>query len=265
MPDRDGYEPGTPGWIDLTTPDVAGSTAFYTQLFGWTAEERRHEGEHIYTELSLDGKAVCGLGPQQPEMAGMPPIWATYVIVEDAAQATKAAEAAGGTVMLPPMEVMAAGHMAIFADPTGAAISVWQPGEHTGAQVVNEYNTYSWNELMTRDVDAALSFYAEVFGWTYDAMDMGPMGTYHLIRGGEEGIGGIMAMPPMFPEQVPNHWGVYFTIEDSEAFAARVTELGGTIVSGPDDTPVGRITVVHDPQGGSFSVMQPVARQAAQG
>lgn len=262
MPNRDHYEPGTPGWIDLTTPDVAGATAFYTQLFGWETKEEHHEGQHIYTEMLLDGRSVCGLGPQQPEMAGMPPIWASYVIVEDAGQATKAAEAAGGTVMLPPMDVMQAGRMAIFADPTGAAISVWEPGEHKGAQVVNEYNTYSWNELMTRDVDTALAFYTEVFGWEYDGMDMGPMGTYHLIKGGEEGLGGIMAMPPMLPEQVPNHWGVYFTIEDSEAFTARVTELGGSIVNGPDDTPVGRITTIHDPQGGSFSVMQPTARQA---
>ena len=68
--------------------------------------------------------------------------------------------------MMPPMQVMDAGSMAIFADPTGAAFSAWQAGEHIGARVCNEPDTFSWNELVSRDVEAAKPFYSSVFGWT---------------------------------------------------------------------------------------------------
>ncbi|MDH3707732.1 MAG: VOC family protein, partial [Acidimicrobiia bacterium] len=157
---------------------------------------------------------------------------------------------------------MDAGEMAIFADPTGAAFSVWRAGEHIGAEIGNEPNTYSWNELMTRDVDAALAFYTAVFGWSYDPQDMGPGGTYHVISGGTngEGLGGIMAMPPEMPEQVPNHWGVYFTVTDVGATIADITGAGGQIVNGPMDIPgVGRMATAHDPAGGNFNVMQPAS------
>ncbi len=161
--------------------------------------------------------------------------------------------------MMPPMQVMTSGHMAVFADPTGAAFSVWQPGDHIGAQVGNVANTMGWNELMTRDIDAALPFYSQVFGWEYDSIDMG-QGMYHLIKGGtnDEGMGGLMAMPPQVPEQVPNHWAVYFTVDDIEATVAAVTANGGAIAQEPFPIPgVGTTAVVHDPQHGAFQLMQP--------
>lgn len=260
MSERTSYEHGTPSWIDLTTPDTDAAKAFYGGLFGWTFEDQFGEdGEYIYSNLKLDGKLVAGMGPQQAEMAGMPNIWNSYVNVDDADQVLKSVEAAGGTVMLPTMQVMEHGSMAVFADPTGAVICLWQPGAHTGAQIVNEPNTYSWNELMTRDVDAAKAFYAEVFGWEYDDMDMGGGMTYHVIKGGPEGgLGGLMAMPPTIPDEVPNYWGVYFTVADADAAAAKAKELGGTQMTDPIDSPgVGRMIPITDPQGGSFTLMQP--------
>ncbi len=163
--------------------------------------------------------------------------------------------------MMPPMQVFDSGEMAIFTDPSGAAFSVWKAGQHIGAEVCNEPNTYSWNELMTRDVDAALPFYAEVFGWTYESQDMGEGSVYHVIAGGEnDGLGGIMAMPPDVPEQVPNHWGVYFTVADVDATIEAITSAGGQIVNGPIDIPgVGRMATAHDPAGGNFNVLQPAS------
>ena len=90
-------------------------------------------------------------------------------------------------------------------------------------------------------------------------MDMGPAGTYHVISGGEYGgLGGLMAMPPDVPDMVPNHWGVYFTVESVDASIAAVTGAGGQVVNGPMDIPgVGRTATVHDTGGGSFNLMQP--------
>lgn len=258
MPSFTSYEPGQPCWIDLMSPDVDASKAFYSAVFGWeTRDEHDDEGNRIYVNFSLDGRDVAGLGGQPP---GMPPmaIWNSYVCSDDVAATVAAVERAGGTVMMPPMPVMSAGHMAIVADPTGAVISVWQPGEHPGAGVANEPNTWSWNELMTRDIDTALPFYTDVFGWEYDAMDMGNGSIYHVVKGGTEGWAGAMAMPPGVPDQAPNHWAVYFMVADTEATVEAVNANGGQVVMPPMDTPgVGRMCIFHDPQGGSFSTLQP--------
>lgn len=260
MPEFSAHAPGSPCWVDLMSPDVDASTAFYTAVFGWTADdEHDDEGTRVYVTFRRDGKVVAGLGGQPPGMGEMPPIWNTYVASDDLEATVAAATAAGGSVMMPPMQVMDAGHMAIIADPGGAAISLWKPGEHIGAEVANEPNTWSWSELMTRDLDAALPFYTAVFGWTYDSQDMGPMGAYHVIEGGEYGgWGGLMAMPPDMPDMVPNHWAVYFMAADTDATAALVTGNGGQVVQEPFDIPgVGRTAVFHDPHGGSFQTLQP--------
>lgn len=250
------YDHGTPGWIDLSTPDVAGATSFYSGLFGWdTVELTDDEGNQIYIEFMLDGLRVAGLAQQQPEMAGMPPIWSSYVIVDDCDAVVAKVAGAGGTVMVPTMDVMDAGRMAVFADPSGAVISAWEPKEHPGAAIVNEPNSWTWNELLSRDLEAAKPFYEQVFGWTWNTMDM-PSGPYHVVAGGTDGLAGAMDMPAEFPAQVPNHWGVYFSVTDAAAACAKVTELGGTVAWGPEATPVGILATLHDSSGGSFSIMQ---------
>ena len=127
-----------------------------------------------------------------------------------------------------------------------------------GAAIVNDPDTYSWYELMSRDIDASKAFYTQVFGWEYDEMDMETM-TYSVVKGGheDEGRAGLMPMPAEIPEQVPSYWGVYFTVADADATVARAKELGGSVMFGPDDTPVGRLAAIVDPQGGNFSIMQP--------
>lgn len=254
------YAAGTPCWIDLMSPDVDASVAFYTALFGWEAEDQfDDEGNRVYTMLRKDGLDVAGLGGQMPGMEGAPPVWNSYIAVDDVAATAERVQAAGGKVLAPPMQVMGAGEMAVFSDPTQAVFSVWKAGEHAGCGVCNEPDTYSWNELLTRDIDRATAFYSEVFGWDYDAQDMGPMGTYHVIKGGESGgLGGLMAMPPQMPDMVPVHWAVYFSVEDLDAKLARVGELGGQTVQEPMQIPgVGTFATAHDPQGGSFMMLQP--------
>lgn len=260
MPEFTHHTAGTPCWVDLMSPDIDGSKAFYSAVFGWDAEDQLDEdGNRIYVMFTQNGKNVAGLGGQPPGMGEMPAIWNSYVATADVAATAEKVTAAGGAVMMPPMQVMDSGEMAVFTDPTGAAFSVWKAGEHIGAQVCNEPNTYSWNELLTRDVDAAMPFYADVFGWTYNSMDMGPGGMYHVVEGGEnDGLAGMMAMPAEMPEQVPNHWAVYFAVADADAAVAAITAAGGTIVMDVMHVPgVGRMAAAHDPLSGSFSVMQP--------
>jgi predicted enzyme related to lactoylglutathione lyase len=259
MPTRTSYDPGTPCWVDLMSPDVEASKAFYTGLFGWDAEPQSDPtGTVVYALLKKDGHDAAGLGGQPPMMAGAPPVWNSYICVLNADETVAAAEKAGGNVLMPPMDVMEAGRMAVIADPTGAVVSVWQAGAHVGAGIVNEPNAYSWNELLTSDLDAAKRFYGEVFGWDFDGMDMGPMGTYWVIKGGEGGLGGLMGRPPNLPPGVPDHWLVYFMTDDIVAKVDATTAAGGGTMHGPAAIPgVGMIAVLTDPQGGAFALLQP--------
>ncbi|MGH9004510.1 MAG: VOC family protein [Acidimicrobiia bacterium] len=253
MPERTSYAPGTPSWIDIGT-DVEGAKQFYGSLFGWSAMDAGPPEETGgYGFFLKEGKMVAGYGPQQN--LEMPPFWTTYVCVVDADETSKKVEQAGGNVILAPMEVMSAGTMAVYQDPQGAFISVWQPSEHQGAQLVNEPGSFTWNELNTRDVEGSKAFYTAAFGWEAETHEGGPM-AYTEFKVEGTSIAGCMQMPPMIPAQVPPHWLVYFAVEDTDATVAQVSELGGAVRMPGMDTPAGRIAVVADPQGATFAVIK---------
>lgn len=251
MADVTDHTPMTPSWIDIGT-DVEGAKAFYTGLFGWATEDAGPPEETGgYGFFTKDGKMVAGYGPQQ---SPGPPFWATYISVPDADAVTKEVEAAGGQVVVAPMDVMDAGRMAVFTDTTGAFISAWQPGQHRGAQVVREAGAFSWCELATRDVPAAEAFYETVFGWGAHTHE-GAM-PYSEFKLGGESIAGMMPMPDTMPAEVPPHWRIYIEVDDVDATAARAQELGGNVLLSGMDYPGGRLAVISDPQGATFGVMK---------
>jgi uncharacterized protein len=245
------YPPGTPSWVDLGTPDLDAAADFYGALFGWTCDPGPEEFGG-YRMCLLRGSPVAGMGPQgNPDM---PPWWTTYISVASADDAAAAIEAAGGTLMVPPMDVMDVGRMAVAADPAGALFSVWEPRSHPGAGLVNEPGTLCWNELTTRRPDESIAFYGTVFGWT-SSTSTDPM-PYTEFQLDGRGIGGMMAMDGSWPADLPNHWMVYFAVADTDASAARCVELGGATVVPPTDIPPGRFAVLNDPAGALFSIIQ---------
>jgi predicted enzyme related to lactoylglutathione lyase len=250
----DNYEHGVPSWVDLSTPDLAKAREFYAALFGWTVNEGPPEAGG-YSIAELRGRPVAGIGPQ---MNPGPPVWATYVNVDDADTVVKAAAAAGGTPFMEPMDVMDVGRMAFFADPQGAAIGVWQPKAHKGAGIVNEPGTLTWNELVTSDTDAGAAFYREVFGW--GALTHGEgAGAYTEFQVGGRSIAGMMAKTPDMPAEMPSYWGVYFSVEGADATVQRVSELGGQVMMPPRDIEPGRFAILVDPTGAMFSILEPKA------
>jgi predicted enzyme related to lactoylglutathione lyase len=255
MAERDGYPHGVPGWIDLGTSDVEGARAFYSALFGWESEDLPTDDMNMtYTMFSKKGKAVAGMGPIPPGMEGTPPVWSTYVNVDSVDDTVAKAEAAGGSVVMPAMDVMTAGRMAFVADPTGAAFGLWEARDHKGAGLVNEDGTLTWNELMTDDVAAAEAFYTAALGWGVQKDDMPGGFVYTTYKVGDAPVAGMMAKQPGM-EQIPNNWGVYFAVDDCDGCAARITELGGTLMQPPFDTPIGKMAVASDPQGAAFMVI----------
>ena len=242
------YEPGVPMWVDLGSPDVEASRRFYGQLFGWQAQDLGPEAGG-YTMFLLDGKQAAAVGPlMSPQQ---PPAWSTYVSTSDATATARKVEQAGGKVVMEPFDVMDQGRMGVFTDPGGAYFSVWQPGQHRGAEVVNVPNSFSWNELATRDIDGAKRFYAAVFGWGAETH-----GDYTEWKLNGRSIGGAMPMGDRYPPNVPPHWLVYFTVEDADASAAKAQELGGRVLVPPMDIEPGRFAVVADPQGAAFGLFK---------
>jgi predicted enzyme related to lactoylglutathione lyase len=249
------YEDGVPSWVDMGSTDLAKSRTFYGGLFGWSCPEGPPEAGG-YSVCDLGGKTVAGLGPQMnPDF---PPAWMTYVNVDDADVTASRATANGGTVLMPPMDVMDAGRMAILGDPLGAVLGLWQPKQHTGAQLANEPGTYCWSELITTDLDVSKTFYKAVLGW--DAEDQGgaPGGAHDYTEWklGGRSVGGMMAKTPEMPADMPPNWGVYFAVADTDASVAKAQELGGSLFMGPMDIEPGRFAVLADDVGAVFNVLQ---------
>ena len=118
-----------------------------------------------------------------------------------------------------------------------------------------KHGAFSWFELMTRDVEGAKGFYSKLFGWTTEKMEMEGSMTYNVIKVGEDASGGIMSIPPQAGE-MPSMWGIYVTVDDVDATAQAVKEMGGQVLMGPQDIPdVGRFYVIQDPQGAVISVI----------
>ena len=165
------YDDGVPSWVDLGSPDLDKSKGILRRSLrlGLPAGAARCRGLHGVRAARQDRRRPW------PEMnPDMPTVWMTYVNVGSADDTVAKVTANGGTVFMPPMDVMDAGRMAIFADPLGAVMGLWQPKGHMGAQLANEPGAFCWNELITTDLDASKAFYKAVFEW--DGEDMGPPG-----------------------------------------------------------------------------------------
>jgi predicted enzyme related to lactoylglutathione lyase len=252
MGERTSYEPGTFCWVDLTSPDQAASKSFYEALFGWEAQDMpTGDDGSFYSIMQLGGKDVAAIAPQpqQQQDAGVPPLWNSYVSVQDADATLARATELGATAHAPAFDVFDVGRMAVIQDPQGAFFELWQPKLRYGAARVNEPGAFCWNELMTPELDASTGFYGELFGWTFEPFEAGPM-PYRLIKNGEAGNGGI-AQPI---SSTPPSWLVYFGVEQIDAAVARVGEFGGRTLSGPDDIGIAKIAVVQDPQGAVFAL-----------
>jgi predicted enzyme related to lactoylglutathione lyase len=275
MPERDGYLPGVPCWIDTSQPDPEAAVEFYSGLFGWEFEDVMPPGsEGKYFIARLRGGDVAAVG-SLPEGAPRQAAWNTYIWVESADDAAAKATDAGGRVLMEPFDVMDAGRMAVLADPEGAAFCVWQAKQHKGARIVNEHGTLNFNGLNTRDAGAAERFYGALFGWgRFDlpggqAWTLPGYGDYleQLTPGtrkrtAEFGVAGfedvVAALNAIDGDdtETPAQWSVTFGTDDADATAAKAAELGGEVVVPPSDAPFVRMMVLRDPQGASFIASQ---------
>ncbi|MGI9002685.1 MAG: VOC family protein [Pseudonocardia sp.] len=261
MPTRDTVPLGAPCWVDLMTADTERSREFYCQLFGWTAQEPAEEFGG-YFNFTKDGVRVAGCMASQPG-SEMPDLWSVYLGTDDARKTLDAAAANGGQVLVPAMDVGDLGTMAVVSGPDSAVIGLWQPGSHQGFGVFGESGTPSWFELHTRDYQAAVGFYREVFGWNTHVISDTPEFRYTTLKQDESWLAGIMDAAGSLPEGVPAHWSVYFGVDDTDAALAKIVDLGGSVLMPAEDTPYGRLAAAADPTGAQFKLVAPNAAMPA--
>lgn len=255
MTDAKAFPPGAFCWIELGTTDVTAAREFYSGLFGHGATDVDMGEMGTYTLLQLDGADIAGLYALSDEQReqGVPPHWLSYVRVDDADSSANRATELGGTLVMGPIEVPEVGKMAIVQDPGEATFAMFQPGEHQGAQPMdNRAGMFCWNELATKDPKSATTFYAELFGWNADTSDP----EYTMFMNGDRLAGGMLQISEQMGD-VPPNWMVYFAVDDCDESADKAKRSGAHVILPPSDIDdIGRFSVLVDPQGAAFSIIK---------
>ncbi|MFI7636279.1 VOC family protein [Nonomuraea sp. NPDC049400] len=253
MSQRSEYDPGVPCWVDLSSTDVQASARFYGEIFGWRADMIDDPEADGYGMFVHEGKQVAGVGPVAE--VGPASFWNTFVATDDAAALAERVTKAGGTVTMEPMAVFEEGVMTAFQAPDGSYGAAWQAGNHHGAQLVNEPVSFCWNELVTRDPAAAVRFYPDVFGWTPRPADTAGL-EYTEWHVGERAVAGMVEMSAGYPPGTPSFWMTYFAVADVDATTTAAEQAGAAVLVRGMEAPPGRFSMLTDPQGATFSVIQ---------
>lgn len=249
------YPHGTFSWADLASTDANKSKAFYTTLIGWQADDIPIGGGAVYTMLKHEGSTVTALSQMQPEMAanGIPSHWNNYVTVDDVDALAKKVTELSGIVIAELFDVFDNGRMMVLQDPGGAMLSLWQPRNHIGAELVNTPGAMSWNQLSTRDVDKVRAFYIALLGWQINKDEN--QNYYYILNNGRMN-GGIMPMDENFGD-MPSVWATYFSVADIDATAAKAQTIGGNLLMPVMDAGGnGRLAVIADPTGAVCTFIQ---------
>ncbi|HSY07206.1 MAG TPA: VOC family protein [Steroidobacteraceae bacterium] len=239
-------------WHELLTTDTRAAAAFYPKVTAWKTQA--WDKDPSYT-LWVGSKGPFGGVRTLPDAArASGPAWLAYVGTPDVDATVQSAQGLGARVLMGATDIPETGRFAVLADPQGAAFALYSPGPSSQDGGGSMPQEFSWHELMTTDVAAALRFYTELFGWQeVGKHDMGPMGVYHLV--GIHGVQsiGMFKIPPDRP--MPTAWMCYAHVADVDKAANGAKAAGGKIMNGPMQVPGGTwIAHLSDPQGAAFAV-----------
>ncbi len=252
MAERTQYVPGTFSWAELTSADQDGAKRFYSELFGWEAQDNPMGEGAVYSMMQLGGRSAAAISPQPQQQRDndVPPMWNSYITVQSADDTLERARGLGANMHSDAFDVFDAGRMGVLQDPQGAFVCVWEPRENIGADIVNAPGALSWNELVTPDLEASAEFYGQLLGWTVTEME--GFGMPYVTIQNENGAtnGGMRAAA----QTEPTYWLVYFGCEDVDASLDRVQELGGNRVMDPLEIPTGKLAATLDPEGAVFAL-----------
>jgi predicted enzyme related to lactoylglutathione lyase len=235
-------------WNDLITEDLASARQFYGGLFGWTFEKAEAQGGGDYL-VARDGDIfVAGLRSVEARTDGQKVTrWLPYMSVDDVDAAIDRSKTGGATVVVGARDV-SIGRVAAIIDPEGAVLgiarsSIGDPDDRTTAAAPGRV---VWSELLSSDPVAAAGFYKLLADLDIEVVERRG-GLYTMLTNGGVTRAGIMPRPA---DDVDPVWLTYFGVSDPRAAAAKVRELGGTVLLPPSpDLRDGTMAVVTDPVG----------------
>jgi uncharacterized protein len=250
--------PGKFVWFEHLSNDTATARKFYEPLFGWHTEMMAM-GDTRYPMILNGGAGIGGYGAAS---AGARNAWRSYLSVSDVDAAHAAALAAGAKSLTSPMDYGPVGRGSTVADPTGAVVSLWKSAQGDQPDVAQAPNgAWCWNELWTTDDAKALTFYERAFGYSHDSMDMGPQGTYYMLKKDGLSRAGLMRATN---DKAPSMWLPYVAVANCDATAAKAKSLGGQVALAPQDIPgVGRFTIMVDTVGAAVAAIKLSPAQSA--
>lgn len=243
-------------WINVMTTEADRAASFFTSVLGWTYAD---EAPCVKVIL-VDGLPAGGL----IDLAVCPPGLTTsigvMIKVESAEAAVARVNALGGEAE--PVFDMPDGRMSACKDPCGGVFHVWQPLTKDGAECDSHaHGAPTWFETLTTDVDRAVRFYTELFGWQAAVEEPAPGMTYTVFKHGDVPIAGAMRFAPDKMGGIPPHWATYFAVDSADEAVRLAKQHGATICLGPQDIPkVGRFALMKSPQGVPFHVLQYTSR-----
>jgi predicted enzyme related to lactoylglutathione lyase len=206
-------------WHELSTPDMARSQAFYSELLGWKYQSFSG-GSDPYQLILVNGTPQGGL------VAGDTSQLMPYVSVPDVDAAAAATVAGGGEVLVHPLEVPGVGRLAVLADAGGAAFSILR---NSGGDVPDQGpprpGQFAWHQLEcpAGATGAAAGFYAAVLGW---AIRSGGESAPFQFRSGPRSCAGLTPSPTA----AKSRWLGYLAVDDLPAARQRATRLGGRVL-----------------------------------
>ncbi len=244
------YRHGQFVWRELMTTDVAASVRFYTETFGWKVEAMTMPDGMEYMFMKAGETGVGGI--MKHPMPNVPAFWGGSVSVDDIEAVAGRVTAAGGKVIVPPMDAGGMGRYAGFMDPQGAVVNAWRGNDGDGPAPERPLpGLFCWEQLNTTAPAAALEFYGKVFGWTNKPFSGG--GDLKVFEAGAAQVASVMQNPP----DVPAHWLSYVIVDKLTSAHDRARQQGGKVMVERMDIPtVGAIGVIQDNVGAVIGVFE---------
>jgi predicted enzyme related to lactoylglutathione lyase len=241
-------------WREAATTDLERTTAFYSELFGWTHHDSPMGEMGVYRHFEVDGQPIGAAYQMGKNMAGIPPHWIQYLSVADVDQAAEKVTANGGKINMGPMDIPHVGRVVYVQDPQGAAIALFRDEKGDAAPPDGRPGpgTFCWESLVTTDKKAAADFYTRVTSLKVE--DFQGMPALSRGTGMSDGVADIGDAPP----GVPPHWMSHVVVKNLEESRDRAARLGGQVMMPEIVVPtVGRIAIIADPVGAIISLFEP--------
>ncbi|MFD4375707.1 VOC family protein [Streptomyces sp. NPDC058486] len=245
--------PGTPCWVSLMVHGIDATQEFYQALFGWEFVPGPQQ-LGPYVRALLGGREVAGIG-QLPPDRHLSTAWTTYLATHDAYETAESIRCCGGTVAVGPLDAGEAGRLVICADPTGAVFGVWEAEAHHGTALAGPAGTPVWNELLTYETATVGKFYRTVFGYEVEPVVSADF-DYATLHVDGRPVASLHGVGDALPRDRGPHWMTYFEVDDTDAAARLVAELGGHVLRPPRDGTAGRLALVADPEGAVFTLVR---------